>query len=130
MRIPPDWNYSHAPEGYSADWMARLIKEIGELWNFVQSAINGRLSFGDGTDPDNIKGAWTSGTSHAVADTEFEIQHNLGQIPVGFLDVGYKDKAGVFYRGSSSWTTSSIFLKCNVASTSYRLFLLLGPEEQ
>ncbi len=110
--------------------MGVLIGEIGSLWNFVQQALNGRLSFGDGTDADNIKGLWVSGTSHATPDTEFTVTHNLGQIPVGFLDVGYKDKAGVFYRGGTTWTTSEIYLKCNVASVAYRIFLLLGPEAE
>jgi hypothetical protein len=129
MRIPPTWSFTQAPIDYTRFWLAQLIGEIGQAYDFVQSAINGRLSFGDGTDIDNIKGKWVEFTSHATPDTEFTVTHDLGAIPVGFIDVGYKDKAGVLYRGGTTWTTSSIFLKCNVASTACRIFLLLGPDQ-
>lgn len=108
--------------------MEKMVKEISDLFETIQRVLNGNITFGDAVDYDNIKGKWVEFTSHVTPDTEFTVTHDLGQIPTGFLDVGYKDKAGVLYRGSTTWTTSSIYLKCNVASTACRIFILLGPE--
>jgi hypothetical protein len=129
LRIPPTWSFGQAPAQVTKDWLGRMLGEIGSLWQYCQQAMNGNLTFGDKYDTDNIKGGWFSFTSHAVADTEFALVHNLGQVPIGVLDFCLKDKAGVLYQGPTPWTTSTIYLRCNVASTAFRVFVVLGPEE-
>lgn len=49
------------------------------------------------------------------ADTEFSITHHLGRVPAGFI-LTKSDKAAVLYDSGSAWTTTTIYLKCNVAN--------------
>lgn len=72
---------------------------------------------------DNIDAAVVSYTSNAVANTEDTIPHTLGKIPVYFI-VGDIDKGGVVYRGGTSFTKASIYVKCTVASAAVKLILL------
>jgi hypothetical protein len=130
MRISPSFVFPAPTDPIDQKWGRRLLNAVWEFFQLAQTAINGRLTFGDGVDIDNIKGKWASFESHAVANTEFAVTHDLGQIPVGYIDVGTKDKAGVLYKGTTAWTTTTIYLKCSIASTTCLIFILLGPEAQ
>lgn len=88
----------------------------------------GRLGFGDGKDTDNIFGAWITYTANATPDTEDTIVHNLGLVPIGYLIVSVNNGA-VIYKGSTTWTTTSMFLKSTKASTLVTMFVL-GPSNQ
>ncbi len=71
----------------------------------------------------NIDGVYVAYTSNAVADTEDTVTHNLGRIPVGYIVVD-RDKAGIVYSSSkNTWTTTTMKLKCNVASTASTLLV-------
>lgn len=89
----------------------------------------GRIRFGDGTDGysgENIAGQFQQFTSHASADTEFAVAHTLGAVPVGFIML-WQDKAGSLYQGpatGTAWTTSNVYLKCNVTSLTAKIFLI------
>ena len=93
------------------------------------TAMQGRIRFGDGGDGDrgeNIHGEFQLFTSHASANTEFSVTHTLGSIPVGYLVLG-QDKAGSLYQLSdtgTAWTTTTISLKCSIASVKFLVFLL------
>ena len=104
--------------GYVRDILLRLRMMID----------NAHLGFGDGVNRDNMFGTWVNYTTNAVANTEDTINHNLGFVPVGWLVVT-QDKAGSIYKGTTTWTTSQIFLKCSVASVTARIFVL-GPSNQ
>ena len=54
------------------------------------------------------------------ADTEFSVTHHLGRTPTGFI-VTDIDKAGIVYDSGTVWTTSLIYLKCNVATAAFTL---------
>jgi len=54
-------------------------------------------------------------TTHATPDTEFSLEHGLGYVPNGYAIISI-DKAGVVYKGSTAWTESMIYWKCNVSS--------------
>ena len=62
-------------------------------------------------------------TSHAVADTEFELEHNLGRVPAGFIIIK-KDKAGTIYDSGTAWTKNSVFLKCDKSSMTFILVFI------
>lgn len=49
------------------------------------------------------------------ANTEFSVDHNLNRTPTGFI-LTKSDKACSIYDSGTSWTTSTIYLKCNVAN--------------
>jgi hypothetical protein len=129
MRVPSTRTFIQATEEYSQRTFSVLIRQVGDLWSSFQRALNGNLTFGDGTDYDNIKGKWATFVSSATPDLEFSYTHDLGAVPVGYLIMS-SDKAGVLYRGSTTWTTSLVYFKCNVASTTFTIFLLLAPSEE
>ena len=92
-----------------------ILRRIG--WIF-----DGRISLGDGTNKENLDIDFADITSHAMADTEFAVSHSLGRVPAGYIVVK-GNKAGVVYDGATVWTTSNIYLKCNVASVALRLII-------
>lgn len=54
------------------------------------------------------------------ADTEFSIATHSGKVPSGFI-LTRSDKACVIYDSDTEWTTTAIYLKCNVANASITL---------
>lgn len=64
------------------------------------------------------------GVSDATIDTEFEVPHGIGRMPIGFI-VLTQDKAGSFYNsGVTAWDEDSIYLKCSVASVAFTLLVV------
>jgi len=86
----------------------------------------GRIRFGTGTDGDrgeNIAGEFQVYTSNVAPNTADSISHTLGSVPVGFIVINL-DKGAVVYDSGTAWTTTTISLKCTVASTTATIFLL------
>jgi hypothetical protein len=86
----------------------------------------GRIRFGAGVDGErgeNISGEWQTYTSNATPDTADSITHTLGSVPIGFIVVNL-DKGAVIYDSGTAWTTTTISLKCNTASTTATIFIL------
>ena len=110
------------PEQYRRD----LDNDIKQLAFFTQ----GRVKFGTGTDGDrgeNIAGEFQIFTSDGSTDTEFNVTHTLGSIPVGRIII-YQDKAGHLYQSpttGTNWTTTTVSFKCDVASVEFAIFLLI-----
>lgn len=71
---------------------------------------------------DNFDGVFVTFTSNAIADTEDDVTHTLKKIPTGFI-VTSRDKGAVLYDGGTTNTTTKIYLKSNVASTTYKIFI-------
>ena len=88
-------------------------------------AFQGRVRFGDGVD--KARGENMSGEFHTIttagADTEVVVAHTLGAIPVGYI-VLMQDKAGSLYSSTTAWTKSNIYVKCDVATVVFKIFLL------
>jgi hypothetical protein len=93
----------------------------------VTKALSANISFGSTTGntdgEQNTEGWKATGTTPAVANTEFTVAHGLGRVPMGFI-VLLIDKAGIIYKGATAWTDTDIFLKCNVASVAYYIFIV------
>jgi hypothetical protein len=85
-------------------------KRIPEL---VAKALNGRVSFGDGTDAENIECSWFDTVSALGVDVV--VNHGLGRIPVGYVVVSTGDFVQVC-RGVGAWTTSTITLRFSGSS--------------
>ena len=87
-----------------------------------------RIRFGDGADDnkgENIDGQWILFTTSGTPDAENTIAHGLGATPIGYIICG-QDKAGSLYNledTGTAWTASNIFLKCDVATVKFRIFL-------
>lgn len=100
-----------------------LFQMLQKLWQLMTSVLNGQVSFGNGTNPDNIAGVWISVTSPVVANTDFTVTHNLNRIPVGYLTMEV-DRVNVVYTGSVAATKTQITLRASVASAVLKLFIL------
>jgi len=91
--------------------------------NNIFMVLKGKVSFGDGTASENIKGQFLTFTTSATPNAENTIPHTLGIKPIGWLVIN-KDKVGDLYASATTWTSSSVFLKCSVASVTYKIFLI------
>jgi len=95
-----------------------------DLKNFALFT-QGRVRFGDGVD--NVRGENMSGEFHAFttagANTEVVVPHTLGAIPVGRIVIS-QDKAGSLYSSTTAWTSTNIYVKCDVATVTFKIFLL------
>lgn len=98
----------------------------------VYKALRGNISYGQqgfnaqnisiGLVTDNIDGNFGNTSDSGAMDTEFAVTHNLNRIPIGF-HVVRQNKAGSFYDSGTAWTTTQIFLKCNVANATATFFI-------
>lgn len=113
-------------KGKLSGYLRNLDTDIKNLF----LAMATRLRFGavttDGAQGENIAGEVQIYTSNATPDTEDTIAHTVGAIPLGIIVMG-QDKAGHTYQVAgtgTAWTSTSIFLKSDVASVTFTLFLL------
>ena len=86
----------------------------------------GRVRFGtgdDGVGGENIAGEFQVFTTSGTPDAENTVTHTVGSVPIGYI-VLKQDKAGSLYLGSSAWTSTDVYLKCDVATVAFTIFLL------
>ena len=107
----------------------KVNKYVNLLDSDVKSLVTltqGKIRFGDGSDGfkgENISGEFRVKSDTGNADTEFSITHTLGASPIGYI-VTKINKAGVIYDSGTTWTSDTIYLKCNVANCNVSLFLI------
>ena len=61
-------------------------------------------------------------TAGGTADTEFSVTHTLARVPLESFVV-WRSQNSVIYRGTTAWTTTTIWLRASVASTTFRIWL-------
>jgi len=94
-----------------------LVTALGN-WNLTLKAILDRgISFDDNMDANRV-----SVTTHATPGTEFSVAHGLGKIPAGYIVAG-QDGAGSVYDGATANTSTTLYLKSDVASKIFRLIV-------
>lgn len=54
------------------------------------------------------------------ADAEFSITHHLSRVPIGFI-ITKSDAAANIYDSGTTWTTTTIYLKCDTANVALSL---------
>ena len=74
----------------------------------------------DGNKAGNLDAVWVVYVSNSSADTEDTVAHNLGRIPLGML-IGIPDKDSVIYNGTTTWTSTNLFLRASAATTTVNL---------
>jgi hypothetical protein len=96
------------------------VASISDGIRSTQRAVNGKISFGNGvnsTQSGNIDGH-TKEVTFASANTDYEVPHGLGRVPIGVvvLDVNVD---GAVVRGGSrgSWSAERLFVRCSQAGT-------------
>jgi len=98
-------------------------RKLVEFLDEVIKALNGGIEFGTfKTGTVNINGAWVTGVTPGVINTDFALTHNLGRIPTGWLFV-WKDNYVDFKIGAGAWTSRQIFLQANTINVNYRVFI-------
>jgi hypothetical protein len=115
------------PKEYDPEWIRTLIQQLDKRIVEMQKTFAGNLGFGNGTDIDNIIGKWMEYSTNAVANTEDTLAHNLGVIPVGFLLL-VPPATGFIMPGPTPWTTSNLYLKCNAASQTAKIFVVIPSQ--
>ena len=103
-----------------------------EVLKDIYKALRGNMSYGHtgynksnpilGLVPDNIDGNFGTVSDTGTANTEFSVTHNLNRVPIGF-HVIRQNLAASFYDSGTAWTTTQIFLKCNVANVAATFFM-------
>lgn len=94
-----------------------LFTILQRFANDVCKILNGGIIFAD-----NVDCALVSFTSSGTPDAENTVAHGLGKVPTGYI-IYEQDKAGSLYKGSTSWTKTNIYLKCNVASVAFKAII-------
>jgi len=98
---------------FDRDLLANL-----ESWDLSLGNILDRgISFNDNLDVRSV-----TFTSSATPDAENTVSHSLGKIPTGYI-VYSIDKGAVVYKGNTAWTSTNIYLKVNVASTTVKVWV-------
>jgi hypothetical protein len=105
------------------------IRRLNDDLTKVYEAFKGRIDFGTGVDGENgvnIAGQFQEFTTSATPDAENTIAHTVGSIPIGVI-IMHQDKAGSLYQGpttGTNWTATNVYLKCDVASVTFNVFLI------
>jgi hypothetical protein len=117
--------YTFNTESSMKDQVRLLQVQVSKLFLMLQ----GRVSFGTGVDGvkgQNISGEWQEFTTSATPDAENTIAHTIGSVPLGYIVVA-QNKAGSLYQmddTGTAWTSTNIYLKCDVASVTFLVFLV------
>jgi hypothetical protein len=89
--------------------------------------INGLITFGDGSNSSqsgNIDGQ-TKEVTFADADTDYEVPHGLGRVPIGLIVLDVNSDGAVVRGGSQgSWNVFRMFVRCNTAGTTARFVVV------
>lgn len=98
-----------------------------QLTTLFQAAQNLALTSRDGAIQNNDKAGNLSAvycvfTSNGTANTEDTVAHTLGRIPTGYIVVD-QDKAAIVYDSATAHTTSTLYLKTNVATVAWKLLV-------
>jgi len=88
----------------------------------VHKILDGNVDYGDGVNRGNIAGNWITVVSPGVANTEFNFLHKLNKLPVGY-HIMRRNNSGLVYDGVTAWTTTTMYLKCTVATQTMTIFV-------
>lgn len=115
-------SYNRFDKSKPEDW----ARDVNSDLDTVFLCLSGRIRFGANDNVinkgENILGQFVTYTTNATPDTQDTVPHNLASIPVGYIVVNRNKNGGVYT--SAAATSSNLFLKCSVASTTVTLFLL------
>jgi hypothetical protein len=99
------------------DFDKKLIQSLGGLTLTLKAILDRGISFDDNVDCRRV-----SVTSHATPGTEFSVTNTLGKVPVGYIVYG-QNAAGNVYDGTTANTATTLYLKSDVSSKTFRLLI-------
>lgn len=114
-------------KGKEGDLSDLVIGAINSFNGALVKKINGRISFGDGSQSSlagNIFGQFREFKTPSSANTEFRVDHGLHKHVFGRIVVRQNKAAHLYDSNNSGWGDSSVYFKCDVASTTFKVLLL------
>lgn len=94
-----------------------LLTSLSNWAMVLKSILDGGISINDNFDASQV-----SVVSHATPGTEFSVAHGLGKIPLGYIITGQNGAGGV-YDGSTANSRTTLYLKSDVASKTFRILV-------
>lgn len=104
----------------TAKSLKNFTQQLQTTYQDLSRAFNGGVSYGDGSNSENIDGSWASVTTPSPAGTNFTVTHGLNRIPVG-VHVTQKNVFCDVLTVSSTETT--VTLQASAAGAAIRLFV-------
>lgn len=115
MRVPQTIPGSSPTTPNILRWIELIARQFAQQITFGHTMGN--------TDEDlNLKIWKAQGTAPGVADTDFTINHELGQVPLTIVGQD-TNNGGLLYRGSVSWTKTTVTLRSTKASSAYNVIV-------
>ncbi len=99
------------------DFDKNLEDELVRYSQSLAKLLNNGIKFAD-----NFNMQIQSVTTDGVVGTETAVTHTLGRVPSDFFP-GSQDKAGTIYKGTTAWTSTSIYIRGSVASITAKLYI-------
>lgn len=106
---------------------AALVAKLDGFLNDVITALNGRISFGDGYQASrsgNIDGQWITFTTPSVAHTQFKVPHDLGRRPTGYRPWRQDNYGQLKDSNIGGWDERSLYLKCDTGSVTFLILVV------
>jgi len=102
-----------------------VVKYLNDLTYAIHTAVSDfQNEFNGKVEVVNQLIKEVSVTDTGAVDTEFTVNHNLGRIPTYYWYT--INKAGIVYDSRrSEWTSTTIYLKCNVANAALKIVIPL-----
>ena len=73
--------------------------------------------------PPNFDAEIIDVTSGGTADTEFTVTHTLSRVPLEAFTI-WKSLGMIVYRGTTAWTSTTIYLRSGTVSATFRIWLI------
>jgi hypothetical protein len=103
------------------------VAQINTHMQTVAAALNGNISFGDGTLSEhtgNIDGQTIVVKMPLIADTEIVVPHGLERVPTGRIVIGQNAPGHLYDSNRGGWGIDKIYLKCDSPSVTFTLALI------
>jgi hypothetical protein len=118
-KVPNQLQFATIAPGQAG--LSNFTQMLNSLWRNLANVINGNISFGNGSQSDNISGVWLTAV-FVTPNVDTTFNHTLGRKPIGYIPMN-KTAACDVYSGSIPATTTQITLR-GTAAASVGLFLV------
>jgi hypothetical protein len=105
----------------SIDMFFSILQDLIRVLDERDSNLKAILDRGGSFD-DNMDVRRVSVVSHVTPGTEFSVAHTLGKVPLGYITAG-QNAAGSVRDGTTSNTATTLFLKSDASSATFRLIV-------
>ena len=99
-----------------------LNENMDKIDTYLTNLLIGLGNGSDGTKVGKLDAEFQVYTTNLNANTEDNVTHTLGRIPIGFIIIN-KDKACDIYKSTTAWSTTNIYLKCTAASSAVTIII-------